>query len=1244
MASAPINTDNVGLGISGADGSADNHHEPEQHESPEQGSSHDNKEESEWQNVDLGASSAPAVADDKLQRSERLVLPEEGEEQFDNSTHIPQTAEERESFDYHSSPEQCDLETVSHFSSSSDEDEDDDESQQATFNGVDTTVAVLTRESGEVDGPIRNDGTNLLAEGDNQAGTGGTVRILETAVARVANGPRSPPRDWNADDIAQVNREQALGFYYGNRPASCVTSDRAGDLILRNDKRWVRDRRLWMYEDRWERQKPLPPSRLRKVRSADDISPATSPKAVQVASTSLWVPSSGSSWADEDDEDVDGTVVEYLRRASIAGPISSVDTSSGSNADAQENGSMAIYDVASESGNDEDEETANTSGDNCSEVPAQEEDAHDGPMPIVRPCTPTPLDTNIPPQRLPDRNGPHEVPVAGGGNVTKAAPECAGSLDGEANGEDATSPTPSSASSMESTTNMTQSEGLRAADEYIEDTRHDLVKQRSTFKDRYAGAKYVNGIKEDPQARIELLEAKVHLYREMRDKAKAEAQQRKEQAERSLRTMLEKYNELVDKYNFDIDQLNEGHEEEYAKLNAKHEDECAMLKERLESLLEQLQQAEDNEVAARKKYEEEKKHAERRIKQWKAFADSNAELAECERRRRETEMMDATTDTDDIPGQEPTERTETDSPVTQPAAADGSTADVYSEQCTQTEQGTQIEQGTQTEQGTQNERGTQTDSSPTPREPLSPRGPKRQPAPLLPDDAVRWPAKTRTQTASHIAGWVNAAYRQPVEPLTAPQVEQFLGENGETSFDQLVSIMEHVGYVFRPDHFAQDIEQYTRGLDNTNLEAMHFYRRTDPFREHPSRRLLEEIESVRSDLADSRAEYRRGVGGALNSMNNQLASVNTQLERREAELAAGRIDLADCHKHGEELEEQKTELEATLNELTERLCDSDSEKPSPNSMPTIDENELEELKEQLAACKEASRRLALSAAADRQQFKTIEKLYYAQHADDQGLQAQLQQCHEHGKQLELRNGELEAELFGLNAQIKDFEAKVGILSQSLEAAKTAHETAKLAAEESQNKPAVDVEKIRLQRELDELQAKQSKHVDMLQAARTHIENLSAVAEQTATENAKLRTHIAQADTTTGDRVPDTPFLRVPPRTTRQQAQPGARPSELLSPLPRSPGAGGLPFTPATPFFMRSQPAHWTGREARIGNSEAYKRTREALRKKREAEEQKQAELWKFRQEAYKRLCGCEEVPYVPLEKRRELLRKSANVA
>lgn len=401
-------------------------------------------------------------------------------------------------------------------------------------------------------------------------------------------------------------------------------------------------------------------------------------------------------------------------------------------------------------------------------------------------------------------------------------------------------------------------------------------------------------------------------------------------------------------------------------------------------------------------------------------------------------------------------------------------------------------------------------------------------APLLRDDAIRWPARFRAETAAHIAHWINEAHaretRTPIERLTATQVEQFLG-TGETRFDQLLSILEQAGYVFRSDRFAQDIEQYTRELGSTNLEAMHFYRRTNPSREHPARRLLEEIDTVRSQLTDSQAEYRRGVGGALGNMVNEMSAIKSQLELREHEIRRFRSDLADCHQHGEDLTKQKTELESTIHELTDRLCSSDSEPSSPGSTPKIDQSELDQFRIELAALK-------VEQALSQEAYK--------------------------------------------------------------------------------------------------------RHIDMLRTAKERIDELEAQAAQTMAENAELRSALPSTDAPAS--APNPPLLNVPPMTPKAGPQVDAR-STLVLPSPRSPDAGSHQFAPATPSFGPAEPAHWKEREATIANSEAYKRTREMLRKKREAEESEQNAMWDLRQEKYKRLCGREEVPYVSMEDRLKDLRE-----
>lgn len=553
MAFEPTNTNDAGLGISGADEPADHSYQPDQHE--------------------------------------------------------------------HMNPE-----TGSHFSSSSEEDEDGEQ-----LNAGDR-IGVASGNDEDVDpefnGSTRGNDAELFFDETAQAYADDNTGNHVSGQSTFTNGPRSPPRAWTAEDVAQVQRERERGYAYERRLASPVFFFPGDDEDVY--RRWSPKGRAYyrvrqkQYPERNERL-PLPPSSLRKVKSVNDISPETSPK---LLAPKPMAPKTKINWGDDEFEN-DGEIESYLRKARMDDTVSDGLNHLGEgSAYLPENDNTAIYDAPPANATD--------GGDASTDDPRDEvpEEAHTGDIS---------LDTVLPPVQS-NHECPPEMPTEEDEESTNLSTGPAGPPGGDAVAEDPTSPTPSSTSSIESTTGMTQSQGLEVADAYIDDTPHDLVKQRSNLKDQYAGEQYVDNIKEDPAARIELLVAKVHLYRDKRDRAKAEAEQTKQQyEERKLEheSLIEQYNRFVDQFDDVANENKRLNEElqrtlERADLTEAQEKEVTDLKERHKSLLEQLEQAEELEVAALKACED----AKRREEQWRVFAESNAKLAENERRRQETETRE----------------------------------------------------------------------------------------------------------------------------------------------------------------------------------------------------------------------------------------------------------------------------------------------------------------------------------------------------------------------------------------------------------------------------------------------------------------------------------------------------------------------------------------------------------------------------------------------------------------------------
>lgn len=509
---------------------------------------------------------------------------------------------------------------------------------------------------------------------------------------------------------------------------------------------------------------------------------------------------------------------------------------------------------------------------------------------------------------------------------------------------------------------------------------------------------------------------------------------------------------------------------------------------------------------------------------------------------------------------------------------------------------------------------------------------------VLPPNAVRWPPRIREEAAQHIARWINERHAKEtsrqIAPLTSDIVRDMLGPDGTTSFQRLAALLDEAGYAFRTDRFGQDIARFMYDHDTSSLEAMYAERHLRP-RSNPIAQLLEEIAELQVDLDESNL-IRRGLGAMPKNATDLEEELQNQIAIRGAFAA--------------ENDELRQELKACEEELrTSRATQLQAANAEEHAQ--IDTKEIGALRTRIQECQAEAKR-------QRADYEFLDGLLEECHAHSSkadgeigALKSELASCRKHGEQLlatttaleseknalQVNRDELELALGDRNTEVLELGAKADWLRRELDELNQQREREGATSKNANSRPAVDTERIRLQREFDQVVAQRDKLVEYLQVARKNIESLNARAKELATNNRYLQARITQLE------VPGTPILELP-STPRQQAQLDSPPSPFPSPMPRSPGLAALPHTPATPSFRLAQPARWAARESRIENSDAYQKTREALRKKREAEEQEQARLSERREGAYKKLCNWDEIPYVPVEERWQSSRKLAKAA
>ncbi|KAK5136636.1 hypothetical protein LTR08_002650 [Meristemomyces frigidus] len=1275
MASKPDETHDLGLGISGAEEPTNNTHEPEQ---PQQVELDPPTREDADLDVhrDADNNDVPSAHDtDQGNADEEHNSSDQPSDKLDTGE-IPETnSRER-------------VNVVSRFSpDSSDEEEDAEEdaeddaraivAKHGSYLGKDDWNAKM--ESYLSSKPANNESdssSNDLEQQEQQSAVN-----QESDESQESHGKQElqqAPEEqlpWNA----MIAEEEARHYLYQHRPRRYFSVHGPADDLefsypLRTHASWGRNgERYWVngepkyprpnFQHKYKRnkqQKPdKVPSRLRKSKIVNDISPETSPKQASDPFTP-YIPAGPRRWMDDDEDQDYGVIQDYIE--SYSRPSSRC-----SNRDDAEGAEDAedAEDLPTVSAINEDVNDASALGDVVPTQPRLDESSEAEKTPSAEAASEEPLgpsipalDTTVADEQPPRRDDAPEDTLGEDNGDTRPSPQDVGSLVNDANVEDPSSPTPSNASSVESTTGMTHSQGLEAMRKYFEEEQRDLTKMRSRLKDNDGSDAAVAAIAEDPKDRIELLVTKVHQYRQARN----EARDRVNRAEAYIEELLNELRKVRRETGYELQELQKragGYMDRMFAEKTKFQEDNDDLEERLEK-------AKAEEAAARKAYKQElasRKKAEQSLGGWKTYAESNRELAELQRRRQEDEAETNTyvltlpfasyytghiadlfdsagSDHDDISGP-PAHSTQQG---TQPDRASGPTY---------------VDRGTEPGVGYELPRPHTADFAVPGKYRI-----ERLPTAIMGLEEIRWPAETRTDVASHIAKWINEKHNlevgrkndppPPVDQLTAAKVEQCLGK-GKTSFDQLIEILQRAGYIFRPDHFALDVEEYTRGIGPTNLEAMEYYRRFGWHRDNPVRGLLEEVEKVRRQRNPDQMPWNRD--SEVVNMRNSLLSANCDIEDYVKDLKRAREELEECHAHGSQLTNENAELEDTIKQLIEN---TESGKSSASSSPEIGRGETSNLERQLAACRSRGAELQTTIHALEATIHVLKasKVKVEEDAEarlnesevsvattltaNEALTTDLKTCHEHGEQLKGLVAKLKSEKEALqlakdqlNADVSDYTTRLSALEEDkrkFEDLVQAQADGGHAADQSQEGD--------VRAQLATLQRKEETHINMLQAAKDHIDNLNAEAQKLAAQDGKLRDRIAQLEAVVRTQ-PARPLpLFITPAEPQRQPQSGVPPTPSPLPMPRSPGVAALSSTPASPTLpASSRPAHWVEREARIRSSEAYKQNREVLRQKRQAEEEKQAELNALRQRAHKKLCGWDEVPYVPEEERWESLRR-----
>ncbi|KAK5702551.1 hypothetical protein LTR97_003496 [Elasticomyces elasticus] len=806
----------------------------------------------------------------------------------------------------------------------------------------------------------------------------------------------------------------------------------------------------------------------------------------------------GSSWADDDDEEEEDMswLVDEQHRASEQWPSEESFGVNESAAGASGTQGFGTHETESEdddwlgAGPTQPETTDNTDDQQRSNdvLPASSqtddgaqafagrdnEDAPE-PMPTVHRCGESDNETS--PERAPTRNGLREPERADpeDGTITQdddqsfftetlepvAAPE-------NNEGMSPTSPTPSDASSVESTTGLTTSEGLARAHAYRNDPDPPMSRFRTQLKEENAGNPRVSKLPEDPQERFKLLETRVHEQRGYIRKLQDELEYAKE-----------KWEEAVDAHDDMVQQRDEAQE-----MRNRMEDDLRVTERELYDSQQQLYRSERRREGLEDQLDEGREGYEQLSNQQE---QSERQLQEL-RQRHETvlqQLEQAETEVARLRGEM--------AALTEAAAAQQST-DL---QHTTTSIGTQIgEEGSAESSSSSSEHDQE----------------ENRPQTLLPTSAVRWPTDHRTDTARQIARWINATHQaergSEIEPLTADLVLDMLGNDGTTNVSRLTDLLEQAGYVFRTDRFAQEVVDIQRLQGIVPVEPMFNERRFTTGDNAASiiTRLLDEVNGLylgeHRNLARTHRDMSENYENALDKL-RICRKHGGELEKRlsdfEEKVAAAESELADCRKIQSVLQATGSGTFISLQEVKSKLIEVQSAKDAADE-----------------TAKSATDDLASTTLTVQELETTIRELREKEskfdHEEFETIKNKLKDCCEARRALQAEHDGCAARIAELERQLTESKAARVVAEEKAESTADAVSDAKATIEgleaeiqelrDTNIERSVGVEVTRLNRrikllsdEVEALKKEESVHLEMLQTARKTIIELEALASK-----------------------------------------------------------------------------------------------------------------------------------------------------
>ena len=460
----------------------------------------------------------------------------------------------------------------------------------------------------------------------------------------------------------------------------------------------------------------------------------------------------------------------------------------------------------------------------------------------------------------------------------------------------------------------------------------------------------------------------------------------------------------------------------------------------------------------------------------------------------------------------------------------------------------------------------------------------------IPSPPIQWPREIRPQLVEHLVESINDSHQQlrgaEITALTEERLETLLG-NGETTFDQLVLALDQDGFTFRPDHLAQEIERFIRPHGRVPAGVLIAALRFSNIDEAVTR-LLEEIADTQFQFEINEAERKRAGYQAPAPSNGQTVE---EYERQQGEVAALAMQLDEyeerCEKdkadieaweaananlanegakffdENERLKNAVEELESTVKELSEQRILS-----PPESSPKADQDECDALKTQRGECRRHGEQIEAK---------------YLQLSDDKAEPKRMDE------ELDAITHEFRLQIEDLKRKLADCEAANWELIQKqpaplLDAEEAEAETSseKEVPEDKKSKAQLLAIIAALRSDIVSLREENKRWQRLLTQIQTYNQQQEA---REAEAKATLRRSIAATNSIV-TALP-TPAIALPPET-----------PDMLGPTPSA-----LPplHGPKAPFMLRT-PTRWQERERQIGNTAAWRRTRDAIRRQMRVQE------------------------------------------